>query len=179
MFDGNISDFGYVMNLSRVWAYGPAIHDGISDLLSELASAHGLTFRQRGILITACAATLGDSYCALAWGGRLAGEADPQTAAGVLRGDDSDLTAAERAMAEWARKVVGDPSRTSQTDVQALRDTGWTDAQIFGITAFVALRLAFSTVNDALGVSPDAAYRSTVPEAVLDAVTFGRPIEAT
>jgi alkylhydroperoxidase family enzyme len=179
MFDGDISDLGYVMNLSRVWAYGPAIHDGISELLSEVATAHGLTFRQRGILVTACAATLGDSYCALAWGGKLAGEADPETAAGVLRGDDGDLTAAERAMAGWARKVAGDPSRTSQADVQVLRDAGWTDEQIFGITAFVALRVAFSTVNDALGVSPDAAYRSTVPKPVLDAVTFGRPIEST
>jgi hypothetical protein len=43
---------------------------------------------------------------------------------------------------------------------------------------FVALRLAFSTVNDALGLLPDAAYRSTAPQVVLDAVTFGRPIES-
>jgi hypothetical protein len=42
---------------------------------------------------------------------------------------------------------------------------------------FVALRLAFSTVNDALGVLPDAALRSTAPRVVLDAVTVGRPIE--
>ena len=40
----------------------------------------------------------------------------------------------------------------------------------------VALRLAFSTVNDALGARPDAAYRSAAPAAVLAAVTFGRPI---
>lgn len=45
------------------------------------------------------------------------------------------------------------------------------------ITVFVALRIAFSTVNDALGASPDAALRSTAPKAVLDAVTFGRPID--
>jgi len=29
--------------------------------------------------------------------------------------------------------------------VNLLRDAGWTDSQIFGITVFVALRLAFST----------------------------------
>jgi hypothetical protein len=61
--------------------------------------------------------------------------------------------------------------------VQALRNAGFTDAQTFTITVFVALRLAFSTVNDALGVRPDAALRATTPRAVLDAVTFGRPIE--
>ena len=47
----------------------------------------------------------------------------------------------------------------------------------FAITVFIALRIAFSTVNDALGTGPDAAFRSTAPEAVLDAVTFGRPID--
>ncbi len=58
-----------------------------------------------------------------------------------------------------------------------LRDAGYGDAAIFAITVFVALRIAFSTVNDALGVRPDAAFRSTAPEAVLNAVTFGRPID--
>jgi len=42
---------------------------------------------------------------------------------------------------------------------------------------FVALRLAFSTVNDALGLLPDAALRTSVPAVVLDAVRLGRPIE--
>ncbi len=61
--------------------------------------------------------------------------------------------------------------------MQALRDVGFDDAEIFAITALVALRIAFSTVNDALGASPDAALRSAAPGAVLDAVTFGRTVE--
>ena len=50
-------------------------------------------------------------------------------------------------------------------------------SEIFTITVFVSLRLAFSTVNDALGLRPDAGLRSTAPTSVRDAVTFGRPIE--
>jgi hypothetical protein len=73
LFDGDVAEVGHVMNASRMWAYGPGIHDGIFELLDELCSAHGLTLRQRGILVTACASTLGDSYCALSWGGKLAG----------------------------------------------------------------------------------------------------------
>jgi hypothetical protein len=41
----------------------------------------------------------------------------------------------------------------------------------------VALRIAFSTVNDALGAQPDAGMHATVPPDVRDAVTFGRPME--
>jgi alkylhydroperoxidase family enzyme len=77
-------------------------------------------------------------------------------------------------MAVWARKVVKDPNATTPADVQALRDTGLTDGQIFAITAFVALRLAFSTVNDALGAGPDPQLVATLPEAVVQTVTYGR-----
>jgi alkylhydroperoxidase family enzyme len=177
LFDDDVSEVGYVMNVSRLWAYQPATLLGLFDLLRETTLAHALDVRRRGILIAACASAFGDSYCSLAWGRKLAEVTDAQTASGVLRGDDDGLTPGERAMANWARKVARDPSHTGGADVQALRDAGFTDAQIFAITVFVALRLAFSTVNDALGARPDAALRSTAPDAVLDAVTFGRPID--
>lgn len=57
-----------------------------------------------------------------------------------------------------------------------MRDAGFDDAQIFAVTLFVALRIAFSTVNDALGTRPDRELGDTVPAPVRDAVTFGRAI---
>ena len=178
LFDEDVSELGYVMNSSRLWAYQPGTVTGIFDLTREATSANRLSVRQRGILVSACASTLGDSYCSLAWGSKLAHVSDAQTASGVLRGQDDALSPAELAMAVWARKVARDPNRTSAADVQELRDAGFSDSQIFAITVFVALRIAFSTVNDALGVCPDAALRSTAPQEVLDAVTFGRPIDS-
>jgi alkylhydroperoxidase family enzyme len=97
-------------------------------------------------------------------------------AAAVIGGDDTALTPAEQAMAAWARAVARDPNGTTLAQVQALRDAGLEDAQIFAITAFVALRIAFSTVNDALGVRPDAQMQTTVPEPIRQVVTYGRPI---
>ncbi|MGI8625882.1 MAG: carboxymuconolactone decarboxylase family protein [Geodermatophilaceae bacterium] len=177
LFAGDVAVVGYVMNLSKLWAHLPSVHDGLSDLIRETASAHGLTVRQRGILIAAFASTYGDSYCSLAWGKKLSEVSDQQTAAGVLRGADEGLTSSEAALAAWARKVARDPNQTTQADVQALREGGYSDAEIFGITVFVALRMAFSTVNDALGARPDAVLGSTVPASVLEAVTYGRPVE--
>ena len=72
--------------------------------------------------------------------------------------------------------MARDPNDTTAGDVQALRDAGLTDPEILAVTVFVALRLAFSTVNDALGVQPDSQMRATVPGPVLNAVGFGRPI---
>ena len=176
LYDDDVNELGYVMNVSQLWAYQPATQVGLFELLGQAVRAGSLTFRQRGILVTACASALGDAYCSLAWGKKLAGEAGAALAGGVLRGDDVELDDSERALARWARQITRDPNATGAGDVQALRDAGYDDAQIFAITVFVALRIAFSTVNDALGARPDRALGETVPESVRDAVTFGRPV---
>ncbi|TCO45916.1 hypothetical protein EV192_120102 [Actinocrispum wychmicini] len=120
----------------------------------------------RAILVAACASAFGDAYCWLAWGSRLADATDDRVAAALLRGDDEALTPSERTLAAWVRQLARDPNRTTADDVQTMRDTGLSDSQIFAVTVFVALRLAFSTINDAIGVLPDAALRTTAPEAV-------------
>jgi uncharacterized peroxidase-related enzyme len=177
IFDSDISETGFVMNVSRLWAHRPEAMAALFDLMHLVTSARPFTERERGILVTACAASFGDSYCSLAWGTKLAGLADPQLAGGILRGEDNGLTGPERAMAAWARRVAHDPNGTSPAEVAELRQAGFSESDIFAMTVFVALRVAFSTVNEALGVRPDAEYRSVAPAAVLDAVTYGRPID--
>ena len=167
---------GYVMNVSRLWAHDAAALDRLSELLGHVVHAGALTFRQRGILVTSCASALGDSYCSLAWGKKLAAEAGDDFAAGVLRGDDGELDESEKALAAWARQIARDPNNTDASDVRRLRDAGFDDATIFSITVFVALRIAYSTVNDALGAQPDRQLADEVPTSVRDAVSFGRPL---
>src|SRR3984885_4502980 len=176
LFDEDLAEDGFVSSVSRLWAHQPDTLRQLFELMSGAFGASGLTFRQRGILVTAAASTLGDSYCSLAWGGKLAKETDAGLAAGVLSGGDAGLTDQEKAIADWARKVARDPNATTQADVQALRASGLDDGQVFAITAFVALRLAFSTVNDSLGAQPDAELARSLPEEVREAVTYGRPV---
>jgi len=58
-----------VWNVSRLWAYQPDTVRCLFELMSQAFKPSGLDFRQRAILVTAAASTLGDSYCSLAWGG--------------------------------------------------------------------------------------------------------------
>jgi alkylhydroperoxidase family enzyme len=174
MYDEDVADDGFVWNLTRVWAYQPETQQGLFSLMGDAISPSGLSTRQRGILVAATASTLGDSYCSLAWGGKLAKRTDPATAAGVLTGTDAGLTAQEAAMAAWARLVADDSNSTTPADVERLRSAGFDDAQIFAITAFVALRIAFATVNDALGARPDAELVATLAAEVRAAVDYGR-----
>jgi len=118
---------------------------------------------------------MGDSYCSLAFGSQLAREAGGDVAASVLLDQDLTLSPEERTLVRWARRVSRDPSATTAADVETLRALGYGDHQIFAITLFVAMRLAFSTVNDALGAAPDAQLSERAPAAVRSAATFGRP----
>jgi len=174
LYDEDLADSGYVWNVTRLWAHQPETVSRLFDLMGRAFEPSGLGFRQRGILVTATASALGDSYCSLAWGGKLSSKSDAALAAAVIRGDDEGLSEQEAAMAVWARKIVQDPNATTSDDVQALRDTGISDEQIFAITAFVALRLAFSTINDALGAQPDQQLVDSLPPEIVGAVTYGR-----
>ncbi|MFY9891703.1 MAG: hypothetical protein WAK71_25580 [Streptosporangiaceae bacterium] len=176
LFDEDLAEGGYVWNVSRLWAHQPETVTQLFELMSQAFRPSGLSFRQRGILVTAAASALGDSYCSLAWGGKLGEASDAALAAGILTGSDAGLTSQEQAIAAWARKVARDPNATAPADIQELRDAGLDDGQIFAITAFVALRLAFSMINDSLGAQPDAQLAQSLPREVREAVTYGRPV---
>jgi alkylhydroperoxidase family enzyme len=178
LFDEDIAEDGYVMNVTKLWSYHASLVTNLFDLMGQAVADQGLSFRQRGILVAACASTLGDSYCSLAWGSKLSGVSDPEFAAAVIRGSDEGLSDDERQLASWARKVAADPNHVTADDVQCLRSAGFNDSQVFAITVFTALRLAFSTVNDALGVGPDVALQASAPAAVVKAVEFGRATQS-
>ena len=168
---------GFVMNFSRAWAWRPDVFAGFATLRQQLTSHSALTRRDLAILVCATAAELGDSYCSLAWGRTLATEAGAAAAAAVIQNSGGDgLGVRDHALAAWARCVVADPNATTGDDVERLRDAGMTDREIFESTVFVAFRLAFSTVSDALGINPDWQLAAQVPHQVLAAVDFGRKV---
>ncbi len=177
LFNSDLEQFGYVMNLSRNWAWRPEICEAFAALRTQLTHGSTLSLREQAVLVCATAAGRGNSYCALAWGIRLARLSDPATAAAVLRGDDDGaaLTARESTLARWARRVASDPNATRAAQVLALRASGLNDKEIFEATALIAFRIAFSTLSDALGVRPDRQLADRAPMEVRDAVDFGRP----
>jgi uncharacterized peroxidase-related enzyme len=178
--DDLVSD-GYVFNNTRLWAYRPDVTEAFVQLRSLVTQGSTLSERELAVLVTATASGRADSYCALAWGKRLTGLVGDAAAVAVITGaPDPALSRREAALAEWARTVVTDPNATTAEDVDRLRESGLTDQEIFEATAFVAFRLAFSTVDNALGAEPDWQLAQRAPAAVRDAVSFGRPpAEAT
>jgi uncharacterized peroxidase-related enzyme len=154
-FDEDRDADGYVNNWTRLWCWRPDLLSAFRELRASLMGSSALADRDWAVLVTATAAERNDSYCSLAWGTRLATLTDETTAAQVIAGAPAPaLSEREAALADWARQVVRDPNATTERDIARLREVGLGDQEIFEATAFVAFRLAFSAINDALGAAP-------------------------
>ena len=174
-YEDDLASDGYINNSTRVWCWRPDVLASFQTLRADLTDGSDLSDREVAVMVAATAAARGDPYCSLAWGARLAELSDEATAAGVLHGDPSGLSSREVALARWSRQVVLDSNAPTQADVDHLRDVGFSDREIFEATAFIAFRLAFSTIDSALGAQPDQELIERVPPLVREAVTYGRP----
>jgi uncharacterized peroxidase-related enzyme len=178
-YERDRAEDGYVWNVTRLWSWRNDFEDAFVALRSSLLEGSVLTDRETAVLNTAAASARRDSYCSLAWGPRLAALPDDETAAATLAGREAPaLTERESALANWARQVVAAPGETNEADVERLRNVGLDDQTIFEATAFIALRLAFSTINGALGAAPDRQLAHAAPRPIRAAVDYGRPPSA-
>ncbi|MFE9656686.1 carboxymuconolactone decarboxylase family protein [Micromonospora sp. NPDC006431] len=175
-YEADVTSDGYVNNLTRVWCWRPDVLASFQALRADLLAGSALSAREIAVMVAATAAARGDAYCALAWGSRLAELSDEATAARVLQGVDSDLSEREAALAGWSRQVVQDPNATTEAHVERLRHAGLNDQEIFEATTWIAFRLAFSTINDALGARPDPQLAEKAPRLVRETVTYGRQV---
>ena len=68
--------------------------------------------------------------------------------------EDAELTPAERVLLEYVTKVTEAAYRTTEEDVQVLRDHGWSEPQIAEAVYITAMFAFFNRVADAFGISP-------------------------
>jgi alkylhydroperoxidase family enzyme len=133
--------------------------------------------RRRFELVTFAAANaLRSTLCSLAHGERLTEFLSMEDVEAIARGETpKSLSAAEAAMIVFGRKVASDASAVTADDVELLKRHGFTDAEIFDISAAAAARSFWTKILDSLGVEADAPFRAMSPE-FRDALTVGRPI---
>ena len=174
VYEDSVASDGYVPNYVRLWCWRPGILEAFAKLRADLLADSTLSAREVAVMVASTASALGDSYCSLAWGEKLADLSDGQTAGDVIHGVDTGLSGREAALAVWSRAVVDDPNATTEVGVDRLREAGLSEREIFEATAWIGLRLGFSTINDALGAKPDAQLVERVPAVVREAVSFGR-----
>lgn len=169
-FESDRAELGYVMNATRLWARDPRANEALFALLAHVSDKGRLSYRDRAVLVAATASTCGDQYCSLAWGSRLASLVGVDEAAAVISGGPALRDPRDEALATWARSVTSAATRTTREQVTVLRAAGIDEDQVFAATVFIALRLAFATVNNALGATPDVELRAAAPDLLRRAV---------
>ena len=162
----DLADLGFVTQATALWMHDPGAMTALFELIVPTGRAAGLSVPERGIATIVGTALAGDTYCPLAWGDKLAKAATPEIAASVLLGSDDLLDDRGRAVAEWTRIVGGAPTSATPADVDRLRAVGFDNAEILRLTLFIALRIAFSTTNGALGARPEEEYVEHVDPAM-------------
>ena len=175
-YDKDRASLGYVANYTKVFAHRPEVLTAWQGLNGSIKASMDLRIYELATL--AAALRLRSSYCSLAHGAVLADQhVGPDALPGIVADPrTAGLTDVELAVMTLADKVAAGAANMTADDLQELKDLGLDDAAVLDVVLAAAARCFFSSVLDAVGAEPDAAYRR-LGGPVLEALTIGRPIE--
>jgi uncharacterized peroxidase-related enzyme len=137
---------GVVPNLFRLMANSPAALEGYLGLSGALAK--GALPAQTGERIALAVAEInGCDYCmsAHSYLGKNVAKLDDAEMAANRNGDSNDPKAA--VAVQFAAKVAHERGRVSDEDLRAIKEAGYTDAQIVEIVVHVALSVLTNYTN--------------------------------
>jgi uncharacterized peroxidase-related enzyme len=176
LYEKDRASLGYVPNYTKALAWRPEVYRAWQHLNGAIKESMDL--RRYELATLAAARRLRSSYCALAHGKVLRDRflAAEQVRDAVLDHHDAGLDPVDVAVMDFADKVAGECADITEDDVEALRRVGLSDEEIVDVALAAAARCFFSTVLEALGVQPDAAYAESLETDLREALTVGRPI---
>jgi uncharacterized peroxidase-related enzyme len=167
--------WGYVPNYAKAFSLRPEVLARWGQLLAEIRRP--LDKRRFELVTFVAALELHNSACALVHGKFLRPWFNDAQILAIAAGRcDTILSEAEQAMVAFARQTARDATRTTAGQVAALKQHGYSDAEIFDIAAVAAGRAFFAKLLDALGTLPDASLNA-LDESFRSALTVGRPID--
>lgn len=175
MYDRNLQSMGYIPNYSRVFSHRPKVMEMWGNMLGSIRE--NMDLRRYELVTLAAARALKSSYCMLAHGSVLRKHfyTPEQLAAIAADFQTAELTTAEVAMMAFAEQIARDATVITQEHIDGLREHGFSDAEIFDITAAATARCFFSKTLDALGAEPDEVYMA-LEDDLRRSLTVGRPI---
>jgi uncharacterized peroxidase-related enzyme len=122
--------FGFLPNFTGAFSLRPAVYAAWRQLNGAIKS--GMDLRRYELATIAAARRLRSSYCMLAHGSVLINQfLDPQTVQAVATDHRAaDLIATDVAIMDFAEKIVHDATSIGQPDIDRLRSSGLSDADI-------------------------------------------------
>jgi uncharacterized peroxidase-related enzyme len=137
---------GFVPNLYKLLSLSPAALEGALGLAGALNKG-ALDAPTRERIALAVANVNGCSYCNSAHTAAAKGHKLDAAEIEANRDGHSSDPRAKHAVA-FARKIAVSRADVSEADIQAVRDAGYTDAQIIEMVAHVALNVMTNYINE-------------------------------
>jgi uncharacterized peroxidase-related enzyme len=146
----------HVPGILKCFATHPPLLRSMMDLAENMLFVDGdLVRRHKEMIATLVSCQNACPYCADSHGYQFrmqGGSAESLCAIQENHLDTVSLTAAERALAQFAEKVNRSSHQVVREDVETLMQAGWSERQIAEAVHIVALFAAFNRVVNAFGV---------------------------
>jgi len=156
-----LEKLGFVPNVLRVFALRPQHLLGWWSYYDELLRGEsGLTKAQRELIAVVVSVTNRCHYCVVSHSAALRKLTGNPELADQVAADytAADLEPRERAMLDFAVKLTEASADCTDADVEALRDVGWTDEDIFDIAQVAAMFNFTNRLASAFGWLPNREY---------------------
>ncbi len=175
MFSKDQTRYGYVPNYSKVFANRTDVMDSWAHLQASIKTH--LTTLDYELIVLVTAIELRNSYCSLAHGKMLMEKYfSQQELQDIVHNQGrKTLTLRQQNMITLAKKVAGRADQITQTDIDQVKESGFSDEEVFDIVSAAAARCFFSKLNDSLGASPDSIFEKFDDE-FKKLFVVGRPI---
>ena len=155
MYENERTTRGYVPNFAKIFCHRPKVMKAWRKLIGSIIE--NMDTRRYELVTIAAAAKLHSTYCMLAHGSVLKEKFySSEQLNEIIKNPDSPLlTPVEKAIMNFAEKIVIEAPTITQKDIDLLRNLGLKDEEIFEIVTVATARCFFSKTLDALGAEPD------------------------
>ena len=154
---------GFVPNVLQAYAWHSEKFDGFTRMYNDLMLGEsGLSKLEREMIAVVVSSANSCYYCLTAHGAavrQLSG--DPKLGEQlVMNYRTAELTPKMKAALDFAYRLTKNPVEIDEPDRQALRDAGWTDREIWDISAVTAFFNMSNRMSAATDKQPNDEYHS-------------------
>jgi uncharacterized peroxidase-related enzyme len=160
-FDKCVEKLGMIPNVLQAYAFNPDKLDAFTNMYNDLMLAEsGLSKLEREMIAVVVSSVNHCFYCLAAHGAAVRQySGDPELGElMVMNYRAAELSPRQRAMLDFAWKLTEKPAEVDEPDRQALRDTGFSDRDIWDIASVVGFFNMSNRVAIATDMRPNAEY---------------------
>ena len=166
-FDKCDEKLGFVPNVLQAYAFDTAKLQAFMDMVDDLMLADsGLSKLEREMIAVAVSSVNHCHYCLTAHGAAVRQRADDPELGEMIAQNyrAAPLDPKQKAMLDFAVKLTESPDKIEEADRAALRSTGFTDRDIWDISATAAFYNMSNRMAAATDMRPNAQYHAMARE---------------